>query len=239
MKELLVKDFLLVCNPPETPPRVTQEYLEHNHAPLALSVPLISRKMQLYTMNHVVEAAAGDCCLYPPIERIATVVEHGLGGWQSLEQIMADPEYVTRIRPDEEYMVTHIMDGWPQFIAITAEQPVFTSDTPGDLRMLDFVRRPAGLARETFLTELQADAAWAVANRRYRSGAAKRVHSIAVAASAPIGLEGEAFDAVIEVWIAATEELESLVDEQRQRQASFCDPTRSRTVLTRERRIRG
>ena len=237
-RQALIKDFLLVRSPAEISLEITQGYLELNHAPLALSVPLISQKMQLYTMNHVA-AVAGECCLYQPIQRMATVVEHGLGGWHSLEQIMADPQYVARIRPDEEYMVTHIMDGWPQFVAVTDVHPVFSSDARTELRMFDFVRRPVGLAREEFLSGLAADASWAATNRHYRSGIAKRVHSVAMAASAPIGLEGEAFDAVIEVWIADAAELASLMDEQRQRRSAFCDAIRSCTVMTRERRIRG
>ena len=238
-RDPMFKDFLLVRNPPDKSPEVTQRYLEFNHAPLALSVPIISQKMQLYTMNHVADGVAEACRLYPPISRIATVVEHGLGGWKSLEQIVADQTYSTTIRADEEYMVNNIMDGWPQFVAITDEERIFTSASHSDLRMLDFVRRPSCVTREAFLTELKDDGAWAIANRRYRSGCAKRVHSLASAASAAFGVEGEPFDAVIEVWIAEIAEMQSLMDEQRQRRSTFCDAARSCTVVTREHRIRG
>lgn len=230
---------MLIRASTSAPPETTRHYLEFRHAPLALSVPIISNKMHLYSMNHAVEEPAGDCCLYPPIPGIVTVVEHGLGGWESLNEIMADAEYQSRIRPDEEHMVKNIMDGWPQFIVIDEQQEIFDTKASSRTRMFDFVRRPTGMERQQFIARLEEDGVWASENPPYRQAVARRVHSVGGIGSAPTGQEGEAFDAVIEVWVADAARLAQLVAEQLVRRAAFCDPGRSFTTLTRESRIRG
>ena len=235
----MIKDFLIVRTLPAAPLEKLQHYLEHRHAPLALSVPIVSRQMQRYTMNHMSEERAAGCALYGPIAGLAAVVEHDVGGWDGLNSIMADAQYLAEVRPDEEHMVTNLMDGWPQLIVVDEEETIFSSDPPEGTRLFDFVRRPIGMPREDFVLGLKDDAAWATAQPDYRTSVGKRVHSLVVAGSAPMGVDGEAFDAVIETWIVDPEQLANLVDQQKARRAAFCDPIRSFTAVTRERRIRG
>jgi len=50
--------------------------------------------------------------------------------------------------------------------------------------------------------------------------------------SEAVAAVAEPFDAVIEAWISDTDTLLQLVEEQRSRRASFCDPDRSFSLLT-------
>lgn len=240
----MIKDFLLVHAGPTVPSEDVRDYLQFRHAPLALSVPVVAREMKLYTMNHVVDHAAPRCYLYRPVAELTTIVEHMFGGWEGMARISADPQYCALVRPDEAYMIGHLMAGAPQFVAIDRERPIFSSSLPTCARVFDFVRRPASISREAFLDGLDKDAVWAAENPHYRAAVAKRVDSLAGSGwvadkseATSYGTEAENFDAVVEVWIADFARFGELINEQRERRAAFCDPERSFTAITEEHRI--
>ena len=240
----MIKDFLMVRAAPMVPCAEVQHYLQFKHAPLALSVPVVAREMKLYTMNHVIDETASSYALYPPVPGLVSVVEHMFGGWEGMGRIEADGQYCSLIRPDEAYMIKHLMAGAPQFVAIDEERPVFTSSLPARARLFDFIRRPAAISRHAFLEGLDADAVWAANNVNYRSAVAKRTHSITGAGwigeksdATSYGTDSEGFDAVVEVWIADLSRFADLIGEQQERRALFCDPKRSFTAMTEEHRI--
>ena len=235
----MLKDFLLVRAAPALSFKYLQDYLQFKHAPLALTVPTTTREMIRYTMNHIVEAAGRDCRVHAPMGGLASIVEHEIGGLEGITRITADPRYIADVHPDEEFMIENLMDGAPLFVAIDEEVIVLEASSPGSSRMFDFVRRPKRMSRGDFLARLEEDGIWARAQPSYRDGAAKRIHSLAGASSAPFGINAEPFDAVIEVWISKTAKLAGLMKEQRERRMAFCDSSRSFSVITEEQRIRG
>lgn len=231
----MIKDFLLTRSAPTVSPERLQQYLEYNHAPLALSLPLLQRETKRYTMNHVRPEAG----LYPALDRLATIVEHRFG--EGISGLHSDERYIADIRPDEMFMVEELMDGPPQFLPIDEEWPIFKSGTASTVRMLDFLRRPAGMPREDFDRKLAEDGAWAAADPLYRAAVERRVHSLVGSGSgvADFGADKEAIDAVVETWIVDPSALAALGDEQRVRRASFCDAGRSFSAVTEERWLRG
>ena len=240
----MLKDFLLVRAAPTVSLDQVCHYLEFKHAPLALSVPVVSQQMRRYTFNLVKDEPGSDVALHKSQPRLAAVVEHMLGGWEGLARISADPQYLAKVRPDEAYMIANLMAAAPQFIVIDEERPVFTSSTETHVRVFDFLRRPVGMAREEFLQALDADAKWSVKNSGYRSVVARRTHSISGASwvapkeeAVSYGTDNETFDAVVEAWVTGVYPAE-LLQEQRQRRAQFCDSNRSYTAVTEEHCIR-
>lgn len=235
----MVKDFLLTRSAPSVTPEALQRYLEHKHAPLALSLPVLVRETRRYTMNHVQSGVDERLCLYVPIANLATVVEHvftaGIAGLHD------DEEYIARVRPDEMHMIEALMDGPPQFLPIEEELPIFTAERLSSTRMLDFVRMPSGMSKAEFVERLAADAEWASAHPGYRAAVGRRVHSIVGSGSgaADFGGRNEPFDAVIESWIVDRDSLAAVMDEQRDGRALFCDPDRSFTAWTVERWLLG
>jgi hypothetical protein len=103
--------------------------------------------------------------------------------------------------------------------------------------MFDFIRKPGAMSREDFQARLKEDGAWAVGHPRYRAGVGKRVDSIIGKDLAPFGEIADLFDAIIEVWVADTLQLESLMEEQARRRAVFTDRDRSFTAMTHEQRL--
>lgn len=235
----MIKDFLLTRSAPTVSPERLQQYLEYNHAPLALSLPLLQRETKRYTMNHVSGGKIEGLNLYPALDRLATIVEHRFG--EGIAGLHSDERYISDIRPDEMFMVEELMDGPPQFLPIDAEWPIFKAGIASTVRVLDFLRRPADMPREDFDRKLADDGAWAAADPRYRAAVERRVHSLVGSGSgvADFGADKEAIDAVVETWITDPSALAALGDEQRARRASFCDADRSFSAVTEERWLRG
>lgn len=236
----MVKDFLLTRAAVNLDPKTLQDYLELKHAPLALSLPLLARETKRYTMNHArLELGDYSNILYPPLERMATVVEHVFGA--GISGLHADEKYIAEVRPDEMFMVESLMDGAPQFLPIEQEIPIFNSGSSSMIRVLEFVRRPTDMAIDDFYNKLAEDGDWAASEPRYRAAVERRVHSIVGSGSgvADFGADKEAIDAVIESWITDMKLLSGLSEEQETRRSAFCDPDRSFSVISDERWLYG
>jgi hypothetical protein len=237
----MVKDFLLARAAASRSPIEVQLYMQFKHAPLVLSTPIGRRLLNLYTMNHVIGGPDQTCSLYPAFPGVISVVEQGLiGGDAAVQALLVDDDYLTKIVPDEKYIHENMLGERPDFVMVEESRIIFVSEPTGSTRMFDFVRRPAGMSAPTFLSKLEDDGLWAQANPEYRSAVSKRVHSLVGTGLAPVHQDSEAvaavmepFDAVIELSISDTDALSRLVEEQRARRASFCDPGRSFSVLTR------
>lgn len=235
----MVKDFLITRTPPTIDRERLQQYLEYKHAPLALSLPLLAKVTIRYTMNHAQDQVSAGLGLYPPIEGLATIVEHIFG--EGISGLHDDAQYKAQVRPDEMFMISELMDGAPQFLPIDEELPIFKIEASSVARMFDFVRRPKSVSRAAFLEKLVDDGIWAASHSRYRAAVGRRVHSIVGSGSgaADFGADQESFDAVIETWITDIPALVALMDEQRARRMLFCDATRSFSAFTDERWLRG
>lgn len=242
----MLKDFLLVKAAPSVTKDQVRKYLQFSHAPLALSTAEIGRSMQRYTMNHLVDAP-NNVCLYSAPDNLTTVVEHSLvGGADKVSTIMADPEYVEKVVPDEKHMIENLMDGMPQFIAVEGEETVFGGKPESSMRMFEFLRCADGVLRDDFFRMLKEEGAWASENPRYSKAVEKRVHSTTGSGPLPVGAKSDAplatyepFDAVVEVWISDPEELSGLLAEISNIRARYCDPDRSVSALTEENKLRG
>ena len=236
----MLKDFLLARAAPSRTPSEVQHYMQFKHAPLVLSTPIVRRLLNLYTMNHVIGGPNQTCSLYPAFPGVISVVEQGLiGGDAAVRALLVDEDYITKIVPDEKYIHENMLGERPDFVMVEESKIIFASEPTGSTRMFDFVRRPAGMSAQEFLRDLNEDGLWARSQEDYRAAIRKRVHSLIGTGVPPINQDSEAvaavaepFDAVIEVWISDTDTLSRLVEEQRARRASFCDPDRSFSLLT-------
>lgn len=235
----MIKDFLLIRAKPVVPQGMLKyrDYVEQVHVPRAMGNPAIAREMKRFTLNHLVDETPRGVCLLPAKAGLTTVVEHKVGGWEAMQRIMADPEYLAVVRPCEVHMSENLFDGEPQFVVVEDEREIFSCDAPGAARMLDFIQRPASITREEFQARLEEDGAWAAEDPRYRAAVGRRVHSIVGEGAPPFGAVGDPFDAVIEVWISDAGKLAELMDERSKRFVAFCDPDRSFTAMTQEHRI--
>lgn len=236
----MLKDFLLVRAAPGKSIEEVQHYLQHRHAPLALTVANSARLMRRYTMNHIFPGATGASGGFAPHPGFATVVEHELGGFQGIASIMADADYIARVIPDEQFMIETLMDGEPQFVIVDDERIIWESSLPGPVRLFDFLSRPAGMARVDFLDHLEDAGRRAASQAEFRSLVDKRVHSIVGTGPDAFGAGGdEPFDAVVEMWLADSAGLNEFALRKESSRPAFCDPRRSFRLMTRENRIVG
>ena len=235
----MIKDFLLIHPKVSRAPAVLhyRDYVKQVHVPRAMSNPAIAREMRTFNLNYLVYGKPCDLCLFPPRDGLDTVVEHKLGGWEAMQRVMTDPEYLAVVRPCEEYMNANVFESLPQFVVIEDEREVFSCDTPGTARMFDFVRRANTLTHDEFLARLEEDGVWAAADPDYRAAVCKRVHSEVGQGDPPFGAAGDPFDAVIEVWIDDAAKFGALSTERKERLGAICDPDRSFSAMTEQHRV--
>lgn len=242
----MLKDFLLVRNSPSVKKQELQQYLQFNHAPLALSTVEIGRSMQRYTMNHLVDDDVHEICLYDTPGNLTTIVEHLLaGGAEKVQTLMADAEYIEKVVPDEQHMIQNLMEGMPQFVAVDKEEQIFDKNGKSSMRMFEFIRRSSDVSQEQFLHMLHKEGEWAGQEELYSLAVEKRVHSIVGSGPLPVGAKEEnpsrdfePFDAVIEVWINNPESLSRLSSEILRIREQYCDNDRSISAVTNENKIR-
>jgi len=234
----MFKDFLLARHAPNKSPTEVQSYLEYVHAPLALSVTALAQELQRYTMNHVVSDDRARCALHAGLPGLVTVVEHVLGGWPGIGRFSVDPDYLARVKPDEQHMETTLLHGPPPFVAVEQELPIFHSEGTDAVRIFDFIRGAANLARAEFLTALHQDGQGWARCAHYRAAVTQRVHSIVGEGVASFGTETDPIDAVIEVWVIDYDVFAQLRDDQLAQRAAFCEVDRSFSAVTIQRTLK-
>jgi hypothetical protein len=214
-------------------------HLLHHHAPLVRSVTAFERYVRKYVQNHarLPEDGVEVATAYPHALERDSVIELWFRDQQRLQEALAEPAYLARIRPDEAFF----NDLDKLIVLATAEQPVWNPDVPrGRFKVFDFIRRRTDCPPEEFARRWQEHTALLTESAVWRATVGKAVWNASVAqADNPFGTPA-AFDGVLETWFEHVDDVDRLAAARREGvalqsdAAAFIDMDASFSVVAEE-----
>ncbi|SOE06282.1 EthD domain-containing protein [Variovorax sp. YR752] len=232
------KDLLLVYCHRAANRAASCDYIIGSHAPLVMRTPGFEDVFERYTMNAAVDVREGEssALLYGAAPDLLMVVEH-VFDQVKLAAAVESPEYLAKVRPDEEYIGRVLLQHLPAAYD-AVEQVIFAAAAePGSLRVFDFLRRRSDLTEAAFEAALADEADRLAADRDYRSVVLKRVHNRIGDVSSLFAPTARDVDAIVETWVTGFDALAALQSRLRQSAYSFVDSGASFSVLARETKI--
>ncbi|MFF3911419.1 EthD domain-containing protein [Streptomyces sp. NPDC001848] len=213
-----------------------QDRIVTRHGRLVLSVPAFQSLFSRYAMNRVLDGTNGvpdpaSPTLYTPDAAALAVVEHVGPSRRAYLRAREDPDYLARVRPEEEYLDRELLTGRPSLYDVRSET-VFGAPEPGGIRIFDFVRRRADVPADAFFAALRADGDRLGRDTEYRSVVTHRVHDLVVE-----GLRGADHDVIVQTRVDGPEGLRRLArlrERLRAAQAEYADADGSFSLVTRE-----
>jgi hypothetical protein len=235
----MIKHFLLGTVKPGKDRLEVQSYLQNRHAPLAMSVSCWVNICRRYTMNHVLsESEYADAqALYRREGDLVMIVEHDLSGDEAIRSFASNPEYLARLKPDEEFMQRELASG--TLVPVVKEVMVFKEAREnGGLRVFDFLYQ-SGAGQEALVTKLASLLDELAREKAFRDAVTQLVYScVGDGSSVPFAKTGaETPDVVIESWVTGFENVAKFYSRMRDALQGVVDPGRSFSVFTKEHRI--
>lgn len=217
-------------------------HLLHHHAPLLKSVTEFERYVRKYVQNHarLPEDGVEVATAYPRALERDSVIELWFRDQQRLQEALAEPAYLAKIRPDEAFF----NDLDKLIVLATSEQPVWNPDVPrGRFKVFDFIRRREDCPPEGFARRWQEHVELLTEGAVWQATVGKAVWNAAVAqADNPFGTPA-AFDGVLETWFEHVDDVDRLAAARRDdaailaSAAAFIDAASSFSVVAEEYQI--
>ncbi|MFJ6730115.1 EthD domain-containing protein [Streptomyces sp. NPDC091281] len=230
----MFKDLLVTRSSRVSHRRTGQDRIADGHSALVMATPAFEGVFRRFTMNRVVTAAEGVDApgLYARDPDALVVVEHVCVSHEAFATASRDPEYLSRVKADEEYIGREILTGPPVAYDVR-ERTVFDSGDAGALRVFDFLARRETVPVEAFLTAMRAEGERTAADPAHRAVVRRQVHD-RVTGDRPslYAHDGTGHDLVVESWVTGFADLEPLHRTLRARYADLVDPDRSFSAFT-------
>lgn len=102
-------------------PKLSQEefvaYHKSRHAELFMSIPAVQQTVRRYVQQHALQAELPGM---PPLLKYDGVTELWFDDFDALARCFSDPEYLAKVRPDEE----HLLDIHACDFLVSVDHPV-------------------------------------------------------------------------------------------------------------------
>lgn len=182
------------------------DHLRNTHWPLIQRYPAILAALGGYIQNHTLGEASSRVAKAP--FRLATerdsVIELFFVGPEELGKLVATPDYLAHIRPDE----ARFNDLSSNIMVKTAPESIFDPGQTGRCKRFDFIVRGPAVSAERFAKTLAADARRLALDPVYTARVDRQVHNNPLREQGPgAGFGQGGFDCVREVWASRFEAL--------------------------------
>ena len=230
----MLKEFL-VSSLKEPRERCIRYLLDH-HIPLSNTVP--SAREPLLGLSIACVLRPEDCanvtCAYQRESGPMILAEHVLKSSAAWEGLLKNEEYLSVMRPDEEYMMREFVNGLPTDYYLQ-ETIHFASVDPGPNRVIDFLKKRDGVSDGVFSQAMTQGGQKLSDDPAIRKCVRKLIYNIVQKDAQPLlGKAGDDFDAVIDYWVDDFAHLDSIAANLRAAHADVVDPGACRTWLTRD-----
>lgn len=197
-------------------------HLRHVHWPLLQQYPAVLAALGGYVQNHALGASAP--CGVAPF-RLATerdsVIEAFFDAPEQLGRLVAIPEYLQHVRPDE----ARFNDLSTNLMMLAQPALYFDSTRAGRCKRFDFIVRDPAMTAGQFKAVLAEDARRLVLDPFYTAHVDRHVHNQPLEGGPSQGFGQGSFGCVREVWAASFEALAKVASlsvlEGADRDASF------------------
>jgi hypothetical protein len=227
------KDILVTRSAERSRRGEHQDHIIRGHASLVMSTPAFHGVFERFTMNRVLTDRDEPriATLYPHDSQALVVVEHRCTSHEAFAAASRDPEYLARVKPDEQYMASEILSGPPVAYDILQDQTVFADAAPGPYVIFDFLARRASVPPAAFTEALRRNGETLSADPEYRAVVRKRVHDLVGTTPSLYAADGVEHDAVVETWARDFAALRPHLDRLRAMQRDYVDPGASFSVF--------
>jgi hypothetical protein len=211
-----------------------QDHIIRGHSRLVMSTSAFDGVFERFTMNRVLADSdeTEATTLYRRDPEALVVVEHQCVSHEAFAAASRDPEYLARVKPDEQYMASEVLSGPPVAYDIRQDQIVFSDVATGPYVIFDFLARPAPVSPVEFAKALRREGETLSADSEYRAAVSKRVHDLVGTTPSLYAVDGVEHDAVVETWVRDFTVLRPLLDRLRVLQRGYVDPDSSFSVIT-------
>lgn len=237
---MVFKDILTVYGNGKPSREETQNYIADSHSALVMSIPEFSSVFSRYSMHRVLsEEKFRDLVPYAYDADMLIVSPHQAPSLEAWMAGMSLPEYLERVKPDEEYMWKAYVGGNTSAFDVHPAE-IFGASAGLTTGAFDFLYKAPHLDEGEF-AELLAKASQSLADESgYREVVGRRIDNLPAQTTsmyAPARVQQP--DAIVESWIREVSRLAEVRDLVREAYSPFVDASRSCSVVTSETVIAG